>query len=172
MYFQRFIWKGQPNSTMHFFQNSNSLEKRKQLNEGLPMSWLWPPSSSSLSLLSLHYIYSGLPRHTGPTSASEILNLLYPRPGVFFPWDVPKVCSPPPWGLYLNLTFLPGTNVYNLLVKKFSLYRPSWLYNFSSTVIPPDILYFLLVCLSWSPVSSRRTLTGLLPFVCYYLATA
>ena len=59
--FSRFIWKGQPNSTMHFFQNSNSLEKRKQLNEGLPMSWLWPPSSSSPSVFSLHYIYSGLP---------------------------------------------------------------------------------------------------------------
>lgn len=129
-------------------------------------SGLHPPPPLPSSPFTTSTLASPLfPRHTGPTSASQILNLLYPRPGVFFSWDVPKVCSPPPWGLYLNLTFLPWTNVCNLLVKKFSLYRPSWLYIFSSTVIPPDILYFLLVCLCWSPVSSRRTLTGL----CYLL---
>ena len=90
-------------------------------------SGLHPPPPLPSSPFTTSTLASPLfPRHTGPTSASQILNLLYPRPGVFFPWDVPKVCSPPPWGLYVNLTFLPWTNIYNLLVKKFSSYRPSW----------------------------------------------
>lgn len=152
---------------MHFFQNSNSLEKRKQLNEGLPMSWLWPPSSSSPSLFSLHYIYSGLP--TVPQTHWSHFCLRDFEFAIPSAWSVlPLGCAQSllPTSLRsLNLTFLPWTNVYNLLVKKFSSYRPSWLYIFSSTVIPPDILYFLLVCLSWSPVSPRRTLIGL----CYLL---
>lgn len=134
--------------------------------------------SSSPSLFSSPFSTSTLasplfPRHTGPTSASEILNSLYPRPAMFFPWDVPKVCSLSPLGLYLNLTFLPWTNVYNLLVKKVSLYRPSWLYIFSSTVIAPDILYFL-TCLPLLVTCELQEDTDcvVLPFVCYYLTTA
>ena len=46
MCFQRLFWKANQIVQCTFFQNSNSLEQRKQLYEGLSMSWLWPPSFS------------------------------------------------------------------------------------------------------------------------------
>ena len=137
-------------------------------------SGLHPPPPLPSSPFTTSTLASPLfPRHTGPTSASQILNLLYPRPGVFFSWDVPKVCSPPPWGLYLNLTFLPWTNVCNLLVKKFSLYRPSWLYIFflNSYTTWHTILFTCLPLLVTCELQ-EDTDWVVLPFVCYYLTTA
>ena len=248
MCFQRLFWKANQIVQCTFFQNSNSLEQRKQLYEGLSMSWLWPPSFSPpppllpLPLLfSLLYIYFVLP--AVPQTHWACLCLRYFEFAIPSAWNVlPLGCAqsllpisfrcsfkphlpslrlkrlPPmretrvwslgqedplekemathssilawriPWteesgGLQSTvrkesdkteqLHFLPWTNACNLLVNKFSLYHPSWLYIFSSTVIPPDILYFL-PCLPLLVTCELQEDTDwvVLPFVCYYLTMA